>query len=149
MTKHLNGSGSGSSMVTDSDEVLLVPVGCPINELQRLDQALFDYALVRSIDQLDGVLPPRDTLVIALWSDSVDLLAVGERAGDLNSVRSPSTRVVGLYLDPDRTSVLAGGDTGEFVELSWLRNLSDMVIISSDVGVVEELVTTLALSALG
>lgn len=147
--KYINGNNSALSAITDSDEVLLVSVGCPTDELRRLDQVLFDYALVRSIDQLDGVLPPRDTLVVALWSDSVDSLAVGWLAIDLSSIRSPSTRVVGLYLDPDHTSVLADGAAGEFVELSWLRDLSDMVIVSSDIGIVEELVTTLAKSALG
>lgn len=147
--EYVNGNRSALPAVTDGDEVLLVSVGCPHDELRRLGQALYDYALIRTIDQLDGLLPPRDTLVIALWSDSVDSLAVGDRAIDLRSIRSPSTRVVGLYLDPDHTSVLADGVTGEFAALSWLRDLSDMVIVSSDVGVVEELVTTLAKSALG
>lgn len=59
----------------------------------------------------------------------------------------PSTRVVGIFLDVERAAALAEGEVRQISSLTWLREISDMVVVSSDIGAVVELVTTLAKAA--
>lgn len=129
-------------------DVVLIGIDCPNDELLCWTEELAGLATVRSASSFDDVLPPKDTLVVTIWSGGI--MAKGDNSSfpNLLGILQPSTRVVGIYIDPDKLRALAPGAAHYFPELSWLRRVSDMVVISSDGGVVAELVSTLALAAL-
>ena len=139
-------TGSGSPMFrNEGDDVLLVQVGVPARELSEWRQQLRGIAVIVSAGKLGGEAPARDTLVVALWSGSgADLFGKGSMPPDLGPLMLSSTRVVGVLIDEGRSAELAGGFRPRSPELSWLREISDMVVISSDGQMVAELVSTLA-----
>lgn len=130
------------------DEVLLVTIGCPNEIVAAWEKELSDVAIIKSINQLNLKWAPKDTLIVALWSDSIDSLQMGTKSFDIGDVLLSSTRVVGVFIDSERSWVVSNSSQVELAELSWIRSVSDMVVISSDHEVIGELVITLAHSAL-
>lgn len=132
---------------SQSDEVVLIGVDCPNDNVLSWKEELAGLAIVRSAKSFDDLLPAKDTLVVTIWSNGITIGDNSYAFPNLLGLMQPSTRVVGIYLDTDKTCALAVGAPHNFAELSWLRSISDMVVISSDSGVVVELVSTLAMAA--
>jgi len=142
-------SGRGSAIASDwGDEVVLVQVGVPARELGEWTRQLEGIAVIVAAGKLGGIAPARDTLVVAMWSGP-GLDSFGDRKvpPDLRPLMLSSTRVVGVFIDEKRSTALAGGFRSHSPGLSWLREISDMVVVSSDSQVVAELVSTLAEAA--
>ncbi len=139
-------TGSGSSILRDgADEVVLVQVGVPARELGEWTRQLEGIAVIVPAGKLGGIAPARDTLVVTMWSGpGVDPFGDYKVPPDLKPLILSSTRVVGVFIDEERSTALAGGLRSHSPGLSWLREISDMVVVSSDSQVVAELVSTLA-----
>lgn len=138
------GEGDGS----DTGEVVVIQIGAPSSEVTQWIHELSGLAAVRPGEDLGDVNPARDTLVVTFWPDPASgPLDAAVVFPDLSRVMLPSTRVVGIFLDAERATALAEGEVRQISSLTWLREISDMVVVSSDVGVVVELVTTLAKAA--
>lgn len=125
--------------------LVLVYSGVPTANVEEWARELGELASVASCTDLHLVAAPIDTLVVVVWSSSESWEIAGKRP-DLSQVLLPSTRVVGILIDKDKSSVLAGLEES-FSQLSWLREVSDMVVVSSDSDVVVELASTMALAA--
>lgn len=136
-----------AELVGSIDELVLLCYGWESSQLHSWAKVLQGLVIVREIEDLENLSPPRDTLVVALDLNGEAVKSLNE-LNDLASVRVSSTRVVGIYIDremsPDRNSQ----ESRHSETLYWLRSISDMVVVSSDSGVVLELVETLAKSTL-
>ena len=132
----------------DTSDVVMIQIGAPSWEVTRWTDELSGLAAVRSGEDLGGVITARDTLVVTYWPDPAPRrLGAAVAFPDLSRVMLPSTRVVGIFLDVERATALAGEEVRQISSLTWLREISDMVVVSSDIGAVVELVTTLAKAA--
>ncbi len=148
-----SGVGEINSKLSEGDgpgrgEVVVIQLGAPACEVIRWTDELSGLAAVRSGEDLGGVNPAMDTLVVTYWPNPVSgSMDAAVAFPDLSRAMLPSTRVVGIFLDVARATALAAGEVGQISSLTWLRGISDMVVVSSDVGAVVELVTTLAKAA--
>ena len=132
----------------DVGDVVVIQIGAPSWEVTRWIDELSGLAVVRPGEDLGGVNPARDTLVVTYWLDPASgPMDAALAFPDLSRVMLPSTRVVGIFLDVERATALAEGEVRQISSLTWLREISDMVVVSSDIGAVVELVTTLAKAA--
>lgn len=127
---------------------VLVEVNCPLHQVDQWSKDLEGLAQVANATSFGEISPPRDTLAVAVWSDSGGLAEGLTSFPKIDSLVQPSTRVLGILIDEAKSTALNPGVTSRCGGLLWLRAISDMVVVSSDSGVVAELVRTMALAAL-
>lgn len=143
----IQADGNGHS-AAGSGDIVLVQMGVPDIELAQWSRELAGMAVITPPRNLESVTPAKDTLVVTLWSNgSSELFADSSIMPDLQPVMLSSTRVVGIYIDEEKATALAADNSSPILGLYWLREISGMVVVSSDGAVVVELVTTLAKAA--
>ncbi len=129
----------------ESNEVVVVQIGVPPEELANWRRDLDGLAVITSPSGPGPVSSATDTLVIALWSSPLcESLEAASRLSYLRQEFFPFATVVGVFLDPDKATALELDSVKDLPSLSWLREISDMVVVSSDSRVLVELVTTFA-----
>ncbi|TAN25307.1 MAG: hypothetical protein EPN30_05055 [Actinomycetota bacterium] len=135
----------GSIARAETGIVVLVELGVPAKELSDWAQKLDGMAVIAPAGKIAGIAPARDTLVVTLWSGPESVSFDGHTMPpDLLALILPSTRVVGIFIDEEKSTALAVGNRSQIPALSWLREISDMVVVSSDGQAVVELVSTLS-----